>query len=104
MPRQKQFMALCFVAAAVVGFGVWRASRLRFAYDAGGFELAGRRMSLDDVTGVDDSRWEKKGILKLSTRGGAVVLDAWHHVGVDGFYDILKVAGRAPGKKGTERT
>ena len=103
IPRQKQFMALCFAASVVVGLGVLRAARFRFSYDGDGFDFGGRRQSLDDITGVDASRWEKKGILKLSTKGGAVTLDAWHHAGVDGFYEILEAAGRVPAKQGRER-
>ena len=95
IPRQKQFMALCLIGAAIVGFGVWRAARFRFAYRERGFSFRARRYKIDDVASVDDSQWKRKGILRLSVKDGSkIVLDGWHHSGVDGFYEILRDAGR----------
>lgn len=95
IPRQKQFMALCFLGAAIVGFGVWRASRFRFTYRERGFAYEGRRYRLDDIANIDLSQWRKKGILRLTVRDGTkIVLDGWHHSGVDGFYEILRDAGK----------
>lgn len=97
IPRQKQFMALCIIGAAIVGFGVWRASRFRFTYRERGFSYHGRRYAIADISKVDASQWGKKGILRLLTGDGTrIVLDGWHHKGVDGFYDILRDAGRIP--------
>ena len=95
VPRQRQFMALCLLASAVIGFGVWRASRFRFSYRERGFAFRGRRYRLDDIAKVDVSQWAKKGILRMSTTDGTrIVLDGWHHRGVDGFYEILRDAGK----------
>ena len=90
IPRQKQFMGLCFVAALVIGLGVLRAWRFAFEYDEKGFTWNGRRMSLSDIESVDESQWKKKGILKLKTKAGRIVLDAWHNTGVDGFHEIVR--------------
>ena len=96
IPRQRQFMVLCLVGAAIVGLGVWRASRFRFAYRERSFSYSGRRHSIDDIAKVDVSQWKKKGILRVAVRDGTKIsLDAWHHTGVDGFYDLLRDAGKA---------
>ena len=95
IPRQKQFMILCLAGAAAIGFGVWRASRFRFTYRDRAFAYNGRRYRLDDISKTETSQWGKKGILRLSLRDGTcVVLDAWHHTGVDGFYEILRDTGK----------
>ena len=95
IPRQKQFMCLCFVGAAIVGLGVLRASRFSFAYREHGFSHNRRRYRIDDVAKVDVSQWKKKGILRIVTSDGArITLDGWHHKGVDGFYEILRDAGK----------
>ena len=89
IPRQKQFMSLCLVGAIIVGLGVLRAYRFDFEYDETGFAFKGCRMNYADVKSLNDSQWKKKGILRLETVRGRIVLDAWHNTGVDGFYDIL---------------
>lgn len=95
IPRQKQFMALCLLGAAIVGFGVWRASRFRFAYRERCFSFNGRRHAVDEVAKADVSQWKKKGILRITLWDGTrITLDAWHHKGVEGFYDILRDAGK----------
>ena len=40
------------------------------------------RHALADLKSVDDSQWEKRGILRLSFASCVVTLDAWHHAGV----------------------
>ena len=40
------------------------------------------REQFEDVSGVDDRRWEKKGILVVYAKDGRrFTLDTWHHVG-----------------------
>lgn len=41
-----------------------------------------RRYPLETLQKVDDSQWEKRGILKLTFATGRVTLDAWHHSGI----------------------
>lgn len=99
IPRQKQFMVLCLIGAAVIGLGVFRAARFSFTYRERGFSFQGRRYAIDDVAAVDVSQWKKKGILKLRLRDGAkVTLDNWHHTGVGGFYELLRDAGKVVAK------
>ena len=44
----------------------------------------GRPLAFDEVTEVDDSRWEKHGIMVLKAKDGRCVkLDSWHQNGVD---------------------
>ena len=90
VPRQKQFMSLCFVGALIVGLGVLKAWRFSFEYDETGFTWRGRRMGLSDIESVDESQWKKKGILKLKTSAGVITLDSWHNTGVDGFYELVR--------------
>ncbi|HIV09575.1 MAG TPA: hypothetical protein IAC79_05645 [Candidatus Spyradenecus faecavium] len=40
------------------------------------------RHPLAGLKAVDDSQWEKRGILRLTFADGAVTLDAWHHANV----------------------
>lgn len=93
IPRQKQFMTLCFIAAALIGCGLVRAWRFRFSFDDDGFVAAGVRRTYGDITAVDLRRWAKKGILVVRLRTGSVTLDGWHHTGVDAFYALLKKKG-----------
>ena len=79
--RQKEFMALAFLASALVGGHLWAVSRLRFSFDDAGFVFRGRRTAYGDVKSVDRSQWEKKGIIRVD----GVKLDAWHHSGVREF-------------------
>ena len=88
-PRQKQFMALCLLAAALIGGHLWLVSRLRVEFDAEGFIWCGRRFAYADVTKVDDSSWSKKGIVRLTTPAGVLTLDSWHHTGVRDFRERL---------------
>jgi len=89
IPRQKEFMTLCLGAALLVGLHLLAVSRLRFAFDEGGFTWKGRRYAFGDIRSVDRSKWDKKGILKLTLADGTVTLDGWHHVGVDAFEKLL---------------
>ena len=47
------------------------------------------RHALADLKSVDDSQWEKRGILRLSFASCVVTLDAWHHAGVRPFAERL---------------
>lgn len=95
IPRQKQFMCICLVGAAIVGLGVLRAARFRFDFDGTGFAVrGGARQSFADVAGVDSRKWEKKGIMRLKTGAGWIVLDAWHHNGVKEVRELLAAAGK----------
>ncbi len=85
IPRQKQFMALSLLAAALVGGHLWLVSRLRVEFDAEGFTWRGRRFAYADVAKVDDSDWCKKGIVRLTLAAGVLTLDSWHHTGVEDF-------------------
>ena len=66
IPRQRQFMAICWVFALYLGLNVWRLSRKDFALDG-------------KITEIDDRDWKKKGILRFKVDGKKTVLDAWHH-------------------------
>lgn len=83
--RQKEFMVLAFIASVAVGGHLWAVSRLRFAFDDGGFVFRGRRTAYGDVGKVDRSKWEKKGIIRVD----GITLDAWHHSGVREFVERL---------------
>ncbi len=85
IPRQKQFMGLCLLAAVLIGGHLWLVSRLRVEFDAEGFTWRGQRFSYADIAKVDDSSWKKKGITRLTVAGGVLTLDAWHHTGVEDF-------------------
>jgi len=68
------FVAAIWVAAIL--FKAWK-----FDFDP---EKSGKILS------VDRSKWEKKGILVLETeKGGRVVLDAFHHLGVTDYEKSL---------------
>ena len=42
----------------------------------------GKPLAFSDVSGVDDRRWEKKGILVVYANDGRrFTLDTWHHAG-----------------------
>lgn len=100
IPRQKQFMFLCLLAAAVIGGHVLIVSRLDFSFDADGFTYRGRYIPFLDVQSVDDAQWEKKGIVRLVASSCSLTLDSWHHAGVKEFHarldEVLK-SGRNGG-------
>lgn len=83
---QYGFMGLSLLMSAIVGFRLWKASRVDFSFDDQEFVWAGRRYPRTAIVSVDRSRWESKSILVLKLEDGAVVtLDAWHHLGVKEF-------------------
>ena len=88
--RQKQFMALAFLASLLIGGHVWKLSRFAFAWDDDGFTCDGRRHAYADVKSTDRKLWEKKGIIFLElVDGSRIKLDAWHHAGVKDFVKKL---------------
>lgn len=84
--RQREFALLALVAALAIGANLYWVSRFVFEHDETGFVYRGKRTEFADVTSVDRSKWEKKGILKVD----GIVLDAWHFSGVDEIEQKLK--------------
>lgn len=41
-----------------------------------------RAYLLTDLVRIDNTQWEKRGILKAIFKNGTVILDAWHHTGI----------------------
>jgi len=41
-----------------------------------------REWTLSELAAIDQSQWEKRGILKLRFPQGSVTLDAWHYAGI----------------------
>jgi len=76
--------ALLFVSA-VVGLHLLGVSQFRFAFDDSGFTWRGKRYSFADIKSVDRTKWDKKGILRLTLPDGKVTLDSWHHTLVSEF-------------------
>ena len=79
--RQKEFAALAFLAALVIGARIARAWRFAFEFDDHSYTYRGKTVPLDAIRSIDRSRWAKKGILKVD----GITLDAWHHLGVEEF-------------------
>ena len=75
----------CLAALALLGLVGLRYGT-RFTLDAQTLTVTlgktTRAFPLDTLVKVDDSQWEKRGILKLTFRDGNVTLDAWHHTGI----------------------
>jgi hypothetical protein len=82
---QMGFTLLAFLASLAVGGHLLAVSRFDFEFDDNGFTFRGKRYSYSDVTDVDRSRWEKKGIIVVN----GIKLDAWHHVGVKEFEKLI---------------
>lgn len=82
---QRGLCGALVLAALLVGVHLLSVSRFRFSFDDEGFSWKERRYSFGDITSVDRTKWEKKGILVLKLADGSVTLDAWHHVGVGEF-------------------
>ena len=85
--RQFQFSGLSALAAIFIALGVMRAGRATLEWDEEamcGTLTGGKPLPFADVSAVDASRWERKGILVLTAKDGRrVKLDAWHHAGVE---------------------
>ncbi len=91
-----------FIQAAVtLAFGLWAfcviGVKARKRYQAngdglGGSGVGGRTVGYADITAIDWSKWDEKGIMKLTLKSGAcLTLDGWHFAGMNGIADeILK--------------
>lgn len=83
--RQYQFAGICSVAALLIAFGVGRCRLQTLEWDEEkmcGSLTGGKPLAFSDVSGVDDRRWEKKGILAVYAKDGRrFTLDTWHHAG-----------------------
>lgn len=94
--RQFQFAAIAGIAALVIAGGVWRVKRQTLEWDdvsMNGTLTGGKPLAFSDVSELDRSKWEKKGILvAIAEDGRKVTLDAWHHAGVKELAGKLGVA------------
>ena len=83
--RQYQFAGICGIAAVVIALGVGRCRLQTLEWDDTqmcGSLTGGSPLAFSDVSGVDDRRWDKKGILVVYANDGRrFTLDAWHHSG-----------------------
>lgn len=52
--------------------------------------LGTRRYPLTSLERVDDTQWEKRGILKATFAEGTVTLDVWHHAGMRPLGNALR--------------
>ena len=95
---QYGFTFFAFLASAVVGLRLLKSRNFAFEFDDTGFTCGGIRASYADITSVDESQWDKKGILIIAVSGRKIALDAWHHVGVKDFYKKLKSPVDTDGK------
>ena len=81
-------MAACLAAGLVVGVRLLGSASFRFVSDDEGFACGGKRYSYSDIRRVDDSKWGKKGIVRLEMSDGRrISLDSWHHTGIGAFYE-----------------
>lgn len=86
----QRIMAIAvLLAAAGVGLHLLAVAAFRFEYDDEGFTAGGRRYGYGDIARVDDSAWEKKRVMGVFAGERRIVLDAWHHNGVEGFRERI---------------
>jgi hypothetical protein len=73
-------------------------ARKRFCADANGLSGSGvgaRPVAYDAIQAVDWSKWDEKGIVKITFKdGGRLTLDGWHFSGITGVVD--EIAGHRP--------
>lgn len=86
---QYGFTLMALIAAAVVGFRLYRSRQFDFSFDDTGFSHNGKHTTFKDIGSVDRSRWAKKSILVVD----GLTLDGWHHQGVDAFEKLLAERG-----------
>ena len=95
--RQYQFAGLCGLAALVIAAGVLRCRMQTLEWDdaqMAGSLTGGKPLAFSDIGGVDDRRWERKGILVVFAKDGRrFSLDTWHHLGARELAE--KILGRA---------
>lgn len=82
---QYGFSLLCALAAVIVGSRLYAAYRLDFEFDETGFVHQGKRRAFAEVKRVNRSQWKKQGIIRVD----GIVLDSWHHLGVEDFVQRL---------------
>ena len=82
-------MLLSVLAGAAVGAHLYAVSRFRLFFTETGFAYRGRRYRYDDVTGLDDSQWKRKGISVVSCGDVKVKVDSWHHSGIKQFHECV---------------
>ena len=84
---QYSFAALLALFALAVAFRVWLNWKATLEWDEEkmwGTLTCRRELAFADIAEIDDSRWERKGILRLRAKDGRrVTLDAWHHAGAE---------------------
>ena len=106
--RQYQFAGICVLAALLISAGVARCRLQTLEWDETrmcGSLTAGRPLPFDDVVGVDERRWEKKGILVVVAKDGRrVTLDTWHHAGARELAEKILARRAAPHGSGREGT
>lgn len=95
--RQYQFAGICGIVALLIAVGVGRCRLQTLEWDDEqmcGSLTGGKPLAFADVSGVDDRRWEKKGILVVYAKDGRrFTLDTWHHAGAKELAEkILKGA------------
>lgn len=95
--RQYQFASICGIVALLIAVGVGRCRLQTLEWDDEqmcGSLTGGKPLTFADVSGVDDRRWEKKGILVVYAKDGRrFTLDTWHHAGAKELAEkILKGA------------
>ena len=94
--RQYQFAGICGIAALLIAAGVGRCRIQTLEWDDSqmrGSLTGDIPLAFSDVSGVDDRRWDKKGILKVYAKDGRrFTLDTWHHAGAKELAD--KILGR----------
>ena len=87
--RQYQFAGICGIAAILIAVGVGRCRLQTLEWDDTqmcGSLTGGKPLAFADVSGVEDRRWEKKGILVVYAKDGRrLTLDTWHHAGAKGL-------------------
>lgn len=89
---QYGFMAMCFVASALIGFHLLSVGLFRFDWDESSFVWNGKKHPLSDIKKVNRDQWKKKGILTIELEDKTKIkLDAWHHDGVKDFEKLLPV-------------
>ena len=83
--RQFQFAGICGIAALLIAAGVGRCRLQTLEWDDAqlcGSLTGGKPLAFADISGIDDRRWEKKGILVVYANDGRrFTLDTWHHSG-----------------------
>lgn len=94
--RQYQFSGICGIVALLIAAGVGRCRLQTLEWDDAqmcGSLTGGKPLAFSDVSGIDDRRWTKKGILVVYANDGRrFTLDSWHHVGARELAE--KIMGR----------